>query len=82
MKKYQEEIEELRRMLEEADGDEDEGSDSGDDNADSDAGDVVIGGSQTAPTDTSRQQSSPTKTNGQPSITHGQSSGPTTRKVG
>ena len=83
MKKYQEEIEELRRMLEDADGDDDEGSDSGgDDDADSDAGDVVIGGSQGVITDTSRQKSSPSKTNGQGSVAHGQASGPNTRKVG
>ena len=81
MKKYQEEIEELRRMLAEADGDEDEGSDSGDENDDSDEGDVVINGGPGALTDQSRQKSNLTKTNGQSSIPHGQSNGPATRKV-
>ena len=90
MKKYQEEIEELRRMLEQ-EGDEEEEeeeeTDSGDDNEDSDTGDVVVGDNkidndaspQKQQLDTSSQKTSPTKSNSQspskPSSKHEQSNG-------
>ena len=97
MKKYQEEIEELKRMLEQAggDGEEEEESDSGDDNDDSDSGDVVVCENETDKTslpqkqkvETSSQKSSPTKSKTQspskPPSTQEHSNGPTTtsRKV-
>ena len=84
MKKYQEEIEELRRMLEEA-GDEEEESESEDEEEDSDTGDVIIDGNssnikQQISQNTSPQKQSPSKSNTQsspnkPPSNHEQSNG-------
>merc|ERR1719189_2493023 len=84
MKKYQEEIEELRRMLEEA-GDEEEESESEDEEEDSDTGDVIIDGNssnikQQISQCTSPQKQSPSKSNTQsspnkPPSNHEQSNG-------
>ena len=84
MKKYQEEIEELRRMLEEA-GDEEEESESEDEEEDSDTADVIIDGNssnvkQQMSQNTSPQKQSPTKSNTQsspnkPPSNHEQSNG-------
>ena len=77
MKKYQEEIEQLRRMLAEADDDGDDESDSGSEEADSDADDVVVGDDQNAGADGPRHK---TRQNSQTNL-HAQSGVPVTRKV-
>ena len=77
MKKYQEEIEQLRKMLAEADDDGDDGSDSGSDEADSDADDVVVGHNENADVDGPRQKA---RQNSQTNL-QAQSGLPLTRKV-
>ena len=73
MKKYQQEIEELKRMLEQPDETEDdEESESGEESEESDSGDVVIGDNQShtssspQKTEVSQQKSSPEKSNMSP----------------
>ena len=70
MKKYQQEIEELKRMLEQPDETEDDDeSESGEESEESDSGDVVIGDNQShtsaspQKTEASQQKSSPEKSN-------------------